>query len=145
MSIKQKTIDLHKRMELAQSGGGEKAIEKQLALGKLLARDRILAIVDPGTFHEYDLFVEHQAREGEHPVARGAWEQPIQGKRRRHEEPQEGRRRERHAWPPATGSGVWSGLGEVTSRAVTRAVGRDRSPETIAPDLAVYRESRIAR
>ena len=44
-------------------GGGEKAIEKQVAMGKLPARERIEAILDEGSFHEYDLFVSHQARE----------------------------------------------------------------------------------
>jgi acetyl-CoA carboxylase carboxyltransferase component len=44
-------------------GGGEKAIEKQKATGKLTARERILSILDPDSFHEYDLFVEHSGRE----------------------------------------------------------------------------------
>ena len=36
---------------------------KQSKLGKLTARDRIEAILDPGSFHEYDLFVEHRAED----------------------------------------------------------------------------------
>jgi len=63
MSLKQKTVDLQKRMAEVALGGGEKAIEKQVAMGKLPARDRINAILDEGTFQEYDLFVAHQARE----------------------------------------------------------------------------------
>jgi methylmalonyl-CoA decarboxylase subunit alpha len=63
MSIKQKTKELQKRMTQALSGGGEKAIEKQVAMGKLPARDRVKCILDPNSFHEYDLFVEHQAKE----------------------------------------------------------------------------------
>ncbi|MFA6924944.1 MAG: acyl-CoA carboxylase subunit beta [Bacteroidales bacterium] len=62
MSLKQKTLDLQKRMASAVMGGGEKAIEKQVAMGKLPARERIKAILDSDTFHEYDLFVAHQAR-----------------------------------------------------------------------------------
>lgn len=61
MSINSKSKDLKKRMEDALKGGGEKAIEKQVALGKLTARERILALVDTNSFHEYDLFVEHAA------------------------------------------------------------------------------------
>jgi methylmalonyl-CoA decarboxylase subunit alpha len=63
MSIKQKTLDLKKRMQGALLGGGEKAIEKQQAMGKLTARERIVALLDPNSFHEYDMFVEHAARD----------------------------------------------------------------------------------
>jgi len=63
MPLKQKTIDLKKRMQDALKGGGSKAIEKQKAIGKLTARERILAILDPKSFHEYDLFVEHAAKD----------------------------------------------------------------------------------
>lgn len=44
-------------------GGGEKAIEKQMAMGKLTARDRIKALLDKDSFTEYDMFVEHDARD----------------------------------------------------------------------------------
>ncbi len=44
-------------------GGGEKAIEKQIAMGKLTARERILKLLDEDSFQEYDLFVEHEARD----------------------------------------------------------------------------------
>ncbi len=37
------------------------AKQKQSKMGKLTARQRIEEILDNGTFHEYDLFVEHQA------------------------------------------------------------------------------------
>ncbi len=42
-------------------GGGEKAIEKQHQAGKLTARERIALFLDPGSFEEVDLFVEHRA------------------------------------------------------------------------------------
>ena len=57
MSIKQKTHDLKKRMKGALEGGGERAIEKQKSVGKMTARERIIALLDPKSFHEYDLFV----------------------------------------------------------------------------------------
>ena len=44
-------------------GGGEKAVEKQKALGKRTARERIMALLDADSFDEYDLFVEHDARD----------------------------------------------------------------------------------
>ena len=41
----------------------EAAIEKQIAMGKLTARDRILSLLDKNSFHEYDLFVKHDGRD----------------------------------------------------------------------------------
>ncbi|MFO8129960.1 MAG: acyl-CoA carboxylase subunit beta [Bacteroidales bacterium] len=63
MVLKQKTLDLKRRMRDALQGGGSKAIKKQKAIGKLTARERILKLLDPNTFHEYDLFVEHAAKD----------------------------------------------------------------------------------
>ncbi|MCD4745109.1 MAG: acyl-CoA carboxylase subunit beta [Bacteroidales bacterium] len=63
MTLKQKTTDLKKRMRDALKGGGSKAIEKQKATGKMTARERIIAILDPKTFHEYDLFVKHAGKD----------------------------------------------------------------------------------
>src|SRR6056297_1392181 len=63
MSLKQKTKELLKRRAIAEQGGGDKAIQKQTAMGKMTARERILALLDKDSFHEYDLFVEHEARD----------------------------------------------------------------------------------
>ncbi len=63
MPLKRKIQELQKKRELVQMGGGEKAIEKQQAMGKMTARERILALLDKDSFHEYDLFVEHEARD----------------------------------------------------------------------------------
>jgi acetyl-CoA carboxylase carboxyltransferase component len=63
MALKRKTSDLKKRMRNALQGGGSKAIEKQKAIGKLTARERIIALLDPRSFHEYDIFVEHTAKD----------------------------------------------------------------------------------
>ena len=40
-------------------GGGEKRIQAQHKKGKLTARERIGLLCDPGTFVEYDMFIEH--------------------------------------------------------------------------------------
>ncbi len=61
--VKRKSSDLKRRMRDALKGGGSKAIKKQKAIGKLTARERIIAILDPKTFYEYDLFVEHAAKD----------------------------------------------------------------------------------
>lgn len=63
MPLKRKIQELKKRREAVQMGGGEKAIEKQQAMGKMTARERVVAIVDKDSFTEYDLFVEHEARD----------------------------------------------------------------------------------
>lgn len=41
-------------------GGGEKALEKQRQRGKLTARERIDALLDPGSFVEIGTFVKHR-------------------------------------------------------------------------------------
>jgi acetyl-CoA carboxylase carboxyltransferase component len=63
MAIQNKILELQKKRELVSMGGGEKAIEKQVAMGKLTARDRINNILDSESFHEYDMFVKHDARD----------------------------------------------------------------------------------
>jgi propionyl-CoA carboxylase beta chain len=45
----------------ALAGGGAARIEKQHQAGKLTARERIEALLDPGTFIELDRFVTHRA------------------------------------------------------------------------------------
>lgn len=63
MSLKRNIQDLRQRKIEVQKGGGDKAIEKQAAMGKLTARERIIAILDENSFHEYDLFAQHLARD----------------------------------------------------------------------------------
>lgn len=63
MSLLSKKIsELQERKAKAVQGGGDKAIAKQIAMGKLPARERISKLLDPGSFYEYDLFIEHDAR-----------------------------------------------------------------------------------
>jgi acetyl-CoA carboxylase carboxyltransferase component len=63
MVIKSKIRELQEKREKILLGGGEQAIEKQKALGKRTARERIMALLDNDSFNEYDLFVEHDARD----------------------------------------------------------------------------------
>jgi acetyl-CoA carboxylase carboxyltransferase component len=62
-TLRKKTSDLKKRMRFALKGGGQKAIDKQKATGKMTARERIIALLDPKSFHESDLFVEHAGKD----------------------------------------------------------------------------------
>ncbi len=63
MPLEKKIRELKEKREKILLGGGEQAIEKQKALGKRTARERILSLLDEGSFSEYDLFVEHDARD----------------------------------------------------------------------------------
>ena len=63
MTVDKKILDLKQRKEKVFNGGGLKAIEKQKAMGKLTARERIIALLDADSFHEYDIFVEHAGTE----------------------------------------------------------------------------------
>lgn len=63
MSFKKRILDFFKRKSSASQGGGEKYVEKQIKMGKLTARQRIETLLDNGTFHEYDLFVEHKGED----------------------------------------------------------------------------------
>jgi methylmalonyl-CoA decarboxylase subunit alpha len=65
MPVNKKILELKKRREEVLQGGGEQAIQKQVAMGKLTARARIMALLDNDSFNEYDLFVEHDARDFE--------------------------------------------------------------------------------
>ena len=47
-----------KRAE-ARLGGGDKRIAAQHAKGKLTARERLELLLDPGSFEEWDMFMEH--------------------------------------------------------------------------------------
>ena len=58
-----KIQELEARREKVSLGGGQQAIEKQKAMGKMTARERIEALLDKGSFYEFDMFVEHDARE----------------------------------------------------------------------------------
>jgi acetyl-CoA carboxylase carboxyltransferase component len=63
MASDNKIKELQEKREKALLGGGEQAIEKQKAMGKRTARERIMGLLDENSFNEYDLFVEHDARD----------------------------------------------------------------------------------
>jgi propionyl-CoA carboxylase beta subunit len=52
---------LDEKREAARRGGGDKRIAQQHAKGKLAARERLDLLFDPGTFEEWDMFVEHRS------------------------------------------------------------------------------------
>ena len=54
---------LQRLKQEALQGGGEKRVQKQHALGKLTARERLERLLDPGSFQELGMFVKHQISE----------------------------------------------------------------------------------
>src|SRR6184192_4070539 len=59
-STEGKLDQLQQLREEAEHAGGEKAIERQRQQGKLLARERLVQLLDPGSFVELDRFVRHR-------------------------------------------------------------------------------------
>uniref|UniRef100_A0A8B9K0W0 Propionyl-CoA carboxylase beta chain, mitochondrial n=1 Tax=Astyanax mexicanus TaxID=7994 RepID=A0A8B9K0W0_ASTMX len=57
-STVQQRVELKRRKAL--EGGGEKRTEAQHARGKLTARERVALLLDPDSFTELDMFVEHR-------------------------------------------------------------------------------------
>ncbi len=60
MDLKAKYEQLETYNKQAEVGGGENRIEKQHAAGKKTARERILQLLDPGTFNEIDKLMTHR-------------------------------------------------------------------------------------
>ncbi len=62
---------LAKRKEEAYVAGSDRARQRQHDRGKLLARERIEHLLDPGSFHELDLLARSRAETGERPATDG--------------------------------------------------------------------------
>lgn len=60
MSTREKLEELKQKRALSLQGGGQARIDKMHAAGKKTARERIAAMVDPGSFEEYDAFKLHR-------------------------------------------------------------------------------------
>ncbi len=51
---------LEEKRERARAGGGQKRIDSQHKKGKLTARERLDMLLDPDSFEEWDMFMEHR-------------------------------------------------------------------------------------
>src|SRR3989440_439665 len=73
--LRERLDELNKRKEEALHAGSERSVERQHAKGKLLARERIEYLLDPGSFHELDMLARHRAHgmglEDERPFTDG--------------------------------------------------------------------------
>ena len=58
--VEDKIKELKDREQEVLQMGGQKAVESQLAKGKMTARERLNLLFDPGTFREIDMFVTHR-------------------------------------------------------------------------------------
>src|SRR5215468_3775596 len=54
---------LEEKRAAARAGGGTRRVEAQHAKGKLTARERLEVLLDPGSFEEWDMFVEHRSQD----------------------------------------------------------------------------------
>ena len=52
---------LKEKSRVAEEGGGKARLEKQMAAGKMTARERIEFFLDDGSFEEFDKFVVHRS------------------------------------------------------------------------------------
>jgi acetyl-CoA carboxylase carboxyltransferase component len=59
--LSERLEELAKRKEAALHAGSERAVERQHAKGKMLARERIEYLLDPGSFQELDMLARHRA------------------------------------------------------------------------------------
>ncbi|MBY6420161.1 methylmalonyl-CoA carboxyltransferase, partial [Rhodococcus sp. BP-154] len=57
-----KLADLRERLAQAKIPSGETSVEKVHAKGKLTARERILALLDEGSFVEMDALARHRSQ-----------------------------------------------------------------------------------
>jgi len=51
---------LEQKRDLARQGGGQQRVDTQHGKGKLTARERLEVLLDPESFEEFDMFVEHR-------------------------------------------------------------------------------------
>jgi propionyl-CoA carboxylase beta chain len=74
-SLEEKNNELKRKNAEALLGGGEKRIEQQHARGKLSARERVMLLLDEGSFEELGKFVMHRCKdfglENEHYLGDG--------------------------------------------------------------------------
>lgn len=59
--MNQRLEELARRKDEALHAGSERSVERQHSKGKMLARERIDELLDPGSFHELDMLTRHRA------------------------------------------------------------------------------------
>ncbi len=59
--MRERLEDLVRRKQEALHAGPDRAVQRQHEKGKMLARERIEYLLDPGSFHELDMLARHRA------------------------------------------------------------------------------------
>ena len=59
-TIRERIADLEARKEVARQPGSERSVKRQHDRGKMLARERVEYLLDPGSFHELDMLARHR-------------------------------------------------------------------------------------
>src|SRR3954462_7568840 len=59
--LRERIEELNKRKEQALQPGSDRSVERQKSRGKMLARERIEYLLDPGSFHELDMLARHRS------------------------------------------------------------------------------------
>jgi acetyl-CoA carboxylase carboxyltransferase component len=62
-SMSERLADLAERRAAAVQPGSQRSVDRQHDKGKLLARERLEYLLDPGSFHELDMLARHRAGE----------------------------------------------------------------------------------
>ncbi len=62
-TMQERLDDLEERREQARHAGSERSVNRQHEKGKMLARERIEYLLDPGSFHEIDMLARHRAHD----------------------------------------------------------------------------------
>ncbi len=63
MAIEERLQELHRWRQRALEGGGKDRIQRQHSAGKLTARERVVLLLDKGSFTEVDMLVTHRCRD----------------------------------------------------------------------------------
>jgi len=63
MTVDSKIEELRDIRAASMAGGGEERIKRQHDSGRQTAHERLDILLDPGSFHELDMFVQHRATE----------------------------------------------------------------------------------
>jgi len=79
MSTMDKLNDLQYRRSIIEQGGGADKVKKQHDSGKLTARERILKLLDEGSFVEIDAFVKHRCMDFDMPNTEAPGEGVVTG------------------------------------------------------------------
>ena len=61
--MQERLDDLERRRQEALHPAPERTVQRQIEKGKMLARERIEYLLDPGSFQELDMFARHRAHE----------------------------------------------------------------------------------